>query len=50
MKKKRSVASRVTGQTVHVLLLAMAALLTMAFFVARNSVMKETRNFSFLCI
>ena len=46
MKKKRSVASRVTGQTVHVLLLAMAALLTMAFFVARNSVMKETRNFS----
>lgn len=46
MKKKHSVASRVTGQTVHVLLLAMAALLTMAFFVARNSVMKETRNFS----
>ena len=46
MKKQRSVARRVTGQTVHVLLLAMAVLLTMAFFLARNSVMKETRNFS----
>ena len=46
MKKKRSVARRVTVQTVHVLLFAMAVLLTMAFFVARNSVMKETRNFS----
>ena len=46
MKKKRSVARRVTGQTVHVLLFAIAALLVMAFFLARNSVMKETRNFS----
>ncbi len=46
MKKNRSVARRITGQTVHVLLLAMAVLLVMAFFVARDSVMKETRNFS----
>lgn len=46
MKKKRSVARRVTVQTVHVLLLAMAVLFAVAFFVARSSVMQETHKFS----
>ena len=46
MKKNRSVARRVTGQTLIALLLAMAVLFTVAFFIAKNSVVQETRRFS----
>lgn len=46
MKKNRSVARRVTGQTLIVLILALAVLFTTAFFVVKDSVVKETRKFS----
>ena len=46
MRRKHTVARRVTHRVLLTLFVAMILLFTAAFFVARNSVIKETRKFS----